>query len=97
MLIVGTYWLKFRIRKLPPLSVPHRAVKPKRFEEGFSSFTVQDRQKEMCPEDEVFEHRSIRFWHVFWIPLIRLGSGGEHVRCRVCHSIYDPGVLESAE
>ncbi|RCK71085.1 hypothetical protein DT076_01025 [Desertihabitans brevis] len=48
-----------------------------------------------CLEPRGYERLGVRTWiHVFWIPVIPLGSGQEEVRCRFCQNGWAPKVLE---
>jgi hypothetical protein len=48
-----------------------------------------------CGGDRQYVLRRPRAWiHVFWIPVIPLGAGEEHVECEVCRTRYEPSVLD---
>jgi hypothetical protein len=47
-----------------------------------------------CGGDREYEHRTARrFFTLFFIPVIPLDKVGEVVRCKTCHTKYDPIVL----
>lgn len=47
-----------------------------------------------CRVQRPYEHRETRTWgHLFWVPLIPIGSPFESVRCTVCHGEWAPAVL----
>jgi hypothetical protein len=47
-----------------------------------------------CGGDRGYRHRTGRRWfHVFYIPVIRLGSAGEHLQCLDCHGRFRTGAL----
>ena len=52
-----------------------------------------------CPNEggeRRYEHVRIRRWvTLFFIPLIPLGSKGEHVRCQSCGTVYPPSTLQA--
>jgi uncharacterized Zn-finger protein len=48
-----------------------------------------------CLEPRAFERVAARTWvHVFWIPVVPLGSAREEVSCRTCGNRWAPRVLE---
>jgi hypothetical protein len=50
-----------------------------------------------CGEDRLYEHiRARRWFHIFGIGLIPLQTVGEHAECLVCHSTYEPSVVDDA-
>ena len=47
-----------------------------------------------CATEREYDRTEIeRVGHLFFVPVITLGSGGEYVECRSCRSRYDTGVL----
>lgn len=47
-----------------------------------------------CGGDRQYRHRSGRRWfHILFIPVIRLDKAGEHLQCTVCGVRYRVGVL----
>ena len=52
-----------------------------------------------CPNegaDRPYEHVRVRRWlTLFFLPLLPLGTVGEHVTCRSCGSVYPPSVIEA--
>jgi hypothetical protein len=47
-----------------------------------------------CGGDREYRHRSGRRWfHVLFIPVVRLDQAGEHLQCTVCGVRYRTGVL----
>jgi hypothetical protein len=47
-----------------------------------------------CGGDREYRHRTGRRWfHIFYIPVIRLGKTGEHLQCLDCRGRYRTGVL----
>lgn len=51
-----------------------------------------------CVEPRRYEAVESRTWfHLFWIPLVPLGSPQESVRCTVCDHQWAPAVLQGAE
>ncbi|HEY5359457.1 MAG TPA: hypothetical protein VIJ82_17560 [Streptosporangiaceae bacterium] len=47
-----------------------------------------------CGGDRQYRHRAGRRWfHVFYIPLVRLDRVGEHLQCMTCGGRYRTGVL----
>lgn len=47
-----------------------------------------------CYEQRQYEQREQRTWfHLFWVPLVPLGSAHESVRCTVCGGEWGPAVL----
>ena len=52
----------------------------------------------LCPQcegDERFKHRKVtKFFTLYFIPLIPLGSAGEYVECLTCKGTFVPRVLE---
>jgi hypothetical protein len=47
-----------------------------------------------CGGDRGYRHRTGRRWfHVFYVPVIRLGSAGEHLQCLDCHGRFRTGAL----
>lgn len=47
-----------------------------------------------CVTHRTYEHVESRTWfHLFWIPLVPLGSARESVRCTVCGGEWSPAVL----
>ena len=48
-----------------------------------------------CDESQNYRHRKVRkFFTLYFIPLIPLGSAGEYVECRNCKGTFIPRVLE---
>ncbi len=48
-----------------------------------------------CYQPRAFIRSETRTWvHLFWIPLIPLGSAQEEVRCSVCGGRWAPEVLQ---
>lgn len=47
-----------------------------------------------CLEARAYQLVSERTWvHVFWIPVLPMGSARESVRCTVCRGSWAPAVL----
>ena len=47
-----------------------------------------------CGGDRGYRHRAGRRWfHIFYIPVIRLGRTGEHLQCLDCRGRFRPGAL----
>jgi hypothetical protein len=47
-----------------------------------------------CGGDRGYRHRTGRRWfHIFYLPVIRLGSAGEHLQCLDCHGRFRTGAL----
>jgi zinc-ribbon family len=47
-----------------------------------------------CGGDREYRHRSGRRWfHILFIPVVRLDKSGEHLQCTVCGVRYRTGVL----
>jgi hypothetical protein len=47
-----------------------------------------------CGGDRGYRHRTGRRWfHIFYVPVIRLGSAGEHLQCLDCHGRFRTGAL----
>jgi hypothetical protein len=47
-----------------------------------------------CGGDRGYRHRSGRRWfHIFYVPVIRLGRAGEHLQCLECHGRFRTGAL----
>jgi hypothetical protein len=47
-----------------------------------------------CGGDRGYRHRTGRRWfHVFYVPVIRLGEAGEHLQCLDCHGRFRTGAL----
>jgi hypothetical protein len=47
-----------------------------------------------CGGDRWYRHRTGRRWfHIFYVPVIRLGSAGEHLQCLDCHGRFRTGAL----
>jgi hypothetical protein len=50
-----------------------------------------------CDTERRYERTVIvRVGHLFFVPLVKLGSSGEFVECLACRSRYDVGVLGAA-
>lgn len=51
-----------------------------------------------CPEcnsDTQYTHRKAKkFFHLYWIPIIPLGTLGEYVECGRCDATFDPRILQ---
>jgi hypothetical protein len=48
-----------------------------------------------CGGDRRYRQRRPRAWiHVFWIPVVPLGTGEEYVECAACRTRYQRSVLE---
>ena len=51
-----------------------------------------------CLEPRRYEQLESRTWfHIFWIPLVPLGSPRPSVRCSVCANEWAPAVLQGSE
>ena len=49
-----------------------------------------------CFVARTYERLETRTWvHLFWVPLIPLGSARPAVECTVCHGQWAPAVLET--
>ena len=49
-----------------------------------------------CSTQRQYEHVEARTWfHLFWIPLVPLGSAQESVQCTVCGGAWAPDVLQA--
>ena len=49
-----------------------------------------------CFVPRTYEHLETRSWvHLFWIPLVPLGSARPAVECSVCRGRWAPAVLET--
>jgi len=47
-----------------------------------------------CNSSQPYRHNKVRrFFTLYFIPLIPLGTIGEHVECETCKTIYNPNVL----
>ncbi len=47
-----------------------------------------------CFQPRTYERAETRTWiHVFWIPLVPLGSAQDEVQCTVCGGRWAPAVL----
>jgi len=50
-----------------------------------------------CEQDKPFRHRKVtKFFTLYFIPLIPLGSAGEYVECGNCKGTFIPRVLEAS-
>lgn len=50
-----------------------------------------------CLEPRAYELTESRTWfHLFWIPIVPLGSAQESVRCTACGGQWAPRVLEGS-
>lgn len=52
-----------------------------------------------CPgcdgSERSYEHQRVRrFFTLYWIPIIPLGTIGEYIECLTCRGTYDPEVLD---
>ncbi len=48
-----------------------------------------------CADQQPFRQRKVRkFFHLYFIPIIPLGTVGEYVECRTCKDTYHTRVLE---
>jgi hypothetical protein len=48
-----------------------------------------------CLEPRGYEHVETRTWvHLFWVPVVPLGSPRESVRCTSCRNEWAPLVLQ---
>jgi len=49
-----------------------------------------------CEQSKEYRHRKVtKFFTLYFIPLIPLGSAGEYVECRNCKNTYIPRVLDN--
>ena len=49
-----------------------------------------------CFQPRTYELRESRSWiHVFWIPLVPLGTAQQDVLCTVCGGAWAPAVLQA--
>ena len=50
-----------------------------------------------CQMSRTYEHVESRTWvHVFWLPIVPLGSATRSIRCTVCRGEWGPAVLHAA-
>ena len=49
-----------------------------------------------CFQPRTYERAETRTWvHVFWVPLVPLGSPQDEVQCTVCGGQWAPAVLDA--
>ena len=49
-----------------------------------------------CANNRLYKHRKVtRFFTLYFIPLIPLGSAGEYVECQTCKGTFVPRVLDN--
>ena len=63
-----------------------------------STITSGDFNCPQCNRSVPFRHRKVtKFFTLYFIPLIPLGSAGEYVECRSCKGTFIPRVLENQD
>jgi hypothetical protein len=48
-----------------------------------------------CNQNRAYKRkRAGKYFSLYFIPLLKVKNLGEYVECQVCHSAYDPGILD---